>query len=163
MPNVRRSITLVKIPTFSRAWRRIRWAGNRPPRKRQPQREPQRQPQRQSQRQSQREPQREPERQSQRERPHRLRLAQRRLGRTARVSLGAGRRDRGRSGDRLHKRGGGHMGRAASCGWPLLVLHRSDPPAGLLGRVPISSGYKKNPLSRKRERGWGEGERLSRP
>ena len=56
------------------------------------------------------------------------------------VRLGAWRRHCGRRGDRLRQRGGGGvLGRGGSGAWPVLVLYRPEPAAGLLGRLPVSS------------------------
>ena len=57
----------------------------------------------------------------------------RRLGWTA-LPLGAGRRDRGRGGDRLHRRRhGGRLGAPAAPAGPVLVLHRREPAAAASG------------------------------
>ena len=59
---------------------------------------------------------------------------------TSGVRLGAWRRDRGRRSAWLCQRGGGRvLGRRRSGAWPVLVLHRPEPAAGLLGRLPVSS------------------------
>ena len=58
---------------------------------------------------------------------------------SSRVRLGAWRRHRGRRGAWLCQRGGGGvLGRRCSGARPLLVLHRPEPAAGLLGRLPVS-------------------------
>ena len=105
--------------------RRIRWTRKHQPGERQPERE------------SERKSQRQPKRQRQ---PRGLRLSRRRLGRTSRlVSLAGRRRDRGRSGDRLRRRGGGGLvGRRAAGVGLMLVLHRPQPPPGLLGPMPVT-------------------------
>ena len=58
----------------------------------------------------------------------------------SRVRLGAWRRHRGRRGAGLRQCGGGLvLGRRRSGARPLLVLYRSEPAAGLLGRLPVAA------------------------
>ena len=65
-----------------------------------------------------------------------------RLGRpSGLVPVEPRRRDRSRRGDRLrHRCGGRKLGRRAAAAGPLLVLHRPEPPSGLLGRLPLRAG-----------------------
>jgi hypothetical protein len=60
------------------------------------------------------------------------------MGETRLVSLGAGRRGRRRGGDGLRYRGDRlRLGERSAAGGSVLVLQRSQPPAGLLGPMPI--------------------------
>ena len=62
----------------------------------------------------------------------------RRLGGTA-LSLGPGRCDRRRRGDRRpRRRHGGRLGAPAAPAGPVLALHRLDPAERLLGHLPVS-------------------------
>ena len=99
-----------------------------------PRRESLRQSQHQPERESQRQPKHESERLPQRE--SRGLLGQ--LGAAGRILVAGRRRGRGRRGARLRQRGGcGLVGGRGARSEPLLVLHRPEPPAGLLGRLPL--------------------------
>jgi hypothetical protein len=64
----------------------------------------------------------------------------RRLGASDLVSLEPRRRHRGGRGDRLRQRGGGGgLGGRSAWPRPVLVLYRPEPPAGLLGRLPVAN------------------------
>ena len=78
--------------------------------------------------------------------PRSLRLSWRSLSRrlrrlgAARIWLGSRRRDRGRRGARRSRHRRGHrLCRPAAGPGPVLVLHRSELPPGLLGRLPVSA------------------------
>lgn len=59
--------------------------------------------------------------------------------RTSRIPLGPWRCDRGRSGAWLRRRRNrGGVGGCCACSGLLLVLHRSQPNPGLLGRLPVT-------------------------
>ena len=90
--------------------------------------------QRQSQHQQERQSQRQPQYQSGGLR--RRSLWQ--LGPARLVRLATWRRHRGRRGDRLRQRGDrSRVGRTGARARPVLVLHRPQPAAGVLGRLPV--------------------------
>ena len=119
--------------------RRLHASGKRP------RREPLRPSQREPQRQPEREPECEPERLPQRE-PQRLpswlrRGALGQLGAAWPVLVADRRRGRGGRRARVCQRGGrGFVGGRGARPEPLLVLYRPEPPAGLLGRLPVRPG-----------------------
>ena len=121
--------------------RRLRPPGTRP--RRQSLRPSQLQPKRESQHQ----PECEPQRLSQRS-PRRL-LG--RLGAAGWVLVAGRRRGRSRRGDGLHQRRRCSLvGGRGSRSEPLLVLYRPEPPAGLLGRLPVNP-----PRSSQGSASWG--------